>query len=170
MLLRSVVYMLSVFAKLEWLVKADCEACLAPSSTRPGLMALIESGVSLPLLVLTEFPLVTRYFSPRKPSPSDFGLRSFLNLSDKRGDGGGIIGEEGGLSFSVTVLLELGGPGYCALMSGSSRMACTPGGIRNGLFPRASRPANACSELAEILSMCGTGSTGDGLKPCEVGV
>jgi hypothetical protein len=101
--------MLSVLAKLEWLVKADRETCRAPSSTRPGLMALMESGVSLPSFVLVEFPLVTRYFNPRRPSPNDFELRSFLNFSDKRGDGGGIIGEEGGLSFSVAVLLELGG-------------------------------------------------------------
>lgn len=119
MLLRSVVYMLSVFAKLEWLVRADCETCLDPcSSTRPGLMALMESGVSLPFLVLVELPLVTRYFNPRRPSPIDFVLRSFLNFSDMRGEGGGMTGEEGGLSFSVTVLLELGGSGCWVLMSG----------------------------------------------------
>jgi hypothetical protein len=104
--------MLSVLAKLEWLVIPDWETCLELSSTRPDLMALIESGVSLPFLVLVEFPLVTRYFNPRRPSPNDFGLRSFLNFSDNRGDGGGIMGEEGGLSFSVTVLLELGGSEY----------------------------------------------------------
>ena len=159
--------MLSVLAKLEWLVIPDVETCLDPSSNIPGLMALMESGVSLPFLVLVEFPLVTRYFNPRRPSPNDLWCRSFLNLSDNRGDGGGIIGEEGDLSFSVTVLLELGGSGCCVLMSGWSRIACTPGGIRKGLLCRSSRPAKACSELAETLSMYGEGSTGEGLKPWE---
>lgn len=70
----------------------------------PGLMALIDSGVSLPfrvLVVLVELPLVTLYFSPLSPSPSDFGLRSFFNFVEILGDGGGgMIGEEGGRSFS----------------------------------------------------------------------
>lgn len=100
-LLRSVVCMLSVFAKLEWLVKADLEDCLVSSSTNPGLIALIDSGVSLPFRVLVEFPLVTLYFKPRNPSPKDFGLRSFFNFVEMLGDGGGgTTGEEGGLSFS----------------------------------------------------------------------
>ena len=73
-------------------------------------MALMESGVSLPFLVLAEFPVVTRCFNPRRPSPNDLWCRSFLNLSDSRGDGG-ITGEEGYISFSATVLLELGGSG-----------------------------------------------------------
>jgi hypothetical protein len=151
-LLRSVVCTLSVFAKLEWLVKAEREECLASSSIRPGGMALIESGVSLPSRVLVEVLLVTRYFKPLNPSPSDRGLRNFFNLVDRRGEGG-TTGEDGGLSFSVMVLLELGGSECCTLMSGWSRMACTPGGIRKGLLSRPSLPAKACSELADTLSM-----------------
>jgi hypothetical protein len=152
MLLRSVVCMLSVLAKLEWLVKAEREECLASSSMNPGRIALIESGVSLPSRVLVEVPLVTRYFKPLNPSPSERGLRNFFNLVDRRGDGG-TTGEDGGLSFSVMVRLELGGSEYCILMSGSSRIACTPGGIRKGLLSRPSLPAKACSELADTLSM-----------------
>lgn len=159
-----------MLAKLEWLVKPDLEDCLASSSIKPGLMALRESGVSLPFRELADVPLVTRDLMPRIPSPNDFGLRSFFNFVESRGEGGGIWGEGGGLSFSVIVLLELGGSGCWALMSGVSRIASTPGGIRKGLFPLASLPAKACSELAEMLSMCGSGSTGDGLKPWELGV
>jgi hypothetical protein len=145
--------MLSVLAKLEWLVKAEREECLASSSMNPGRMALMESGVPLPSRVLVEAPLVTRYFKPLKPSPSERGLRSFFNLVDRRGEGG-TTGEDGGLSFSVVmVLLELGGSEYCILMSGSSRKACTPGGIRKGLLSRPSLPAKACSELADTLSI-----------------
>ena len=142
----------------------DCRISSVAVLGRPGGPS--ESGVARPLkwiLLLLDM----RCLRPLRLSPKDLEPLSLLRFPcGDFGVGGGTSGEDGGrfISELVSARLELDRSGNATLSSGCSCLASMLGKASLEGW-RVSLPANACSELAGVLSMYGAGCTGLGLKP-----